>query len=173
MNEVELLRIYEAQPTAQMRDERIPLEGRDDAAGVLNACRRLPGAGLRPRDEPRTWVFSDPHFEHEESVAIFNRPFRGCHDGDSHLIGNWTREVRDHDTVLCLGDVTIDRPTDGLIDRIRGWPAARSSWRATTTARTSASSGERSTRSRRVPTFRANRTCSSPRFPSRTCRPAA
>ena len=40
---------------------------------------------LRPGDEHRTWVFSDPHFRHEASVAIFGRPFRSSHHGDGYL----------------------------------------------------------------------------------------
>ena len=87
--------------------------------------RRLPGVMFRPPDESRLWVFSDPPFEHEASVAIFGRPFRGCHHGDSCLLEQWTREVMDHDTVICLGDVTMGRPTDGLIDRLRRRPGRK------------------------------------------------
>ena len=76
MSEFELQRLYEAQLTAQVADERLSVHDRNAAAAVLAASRRLRGAGLRPADGPRTWVFSDPHFEHEASVAIFGRPFR-------------------------------------------------------------------------------------------------
>ena len=82
MNEFELQRLYEAQLTVQVADVRLPAHDRNAAAAVLAASRQLPGAMLRPGDEHRTWVFSDPHFEHEASVAIFGRPFRGCHHGD-------------------------------------------------------------------------------------------
>ena len=57
-----------------------------------------PAAGrakLRPQGEPWTWVFSDPHFEHEASVAIFGRPFRSSHHGDAYLLEEWTHELRD------------------------------------------------------------------------------
>ena len=86
---------------------------------------RLLGATLRPGDAHRTWVFSDPHFGHEASVAIFGRPFRSCHHGDGYLLEQWTHDVRDHDTVICLGDITMDRPTDGLIDRLRRRPGRK------------------------------------------------
>ena len=82
MNEIELQRLYEAQLTAQTTDERIPVHDRNAAAAVLHASGRLLGAMLRPGDEHRTWVFSDPHFGHEASVGIFGRPFRSCHHGD-------------------------------------------------------------------------------------------
>ena len=125
MSGFELQRLYEAQLTAQVADERLPVHDRNAFAAVLAASRRLTGAGLRAADERGTWVFSDPHFEHEASVAIFGRPFRSCHHGDGYLLEQWTRDVLDHDTVICLGDVTMDRPTDGLIDRLRRRPGRK------------------------------------------------
>ena len=125
MNEFELQRLYEAQLTAQIVDERIPAHDRSAAGAVLDASGRLLGARLPPGDEHRMWVFSDPHFEHEASVAIFGRPFRHCHHGDGYLLEQWTRDVLDHDIVICLGDVTMDRPTDGLIDRLRRRPGRK------------------------------------------------
>ena len=125
MNEFELQRFYEAQLTAQVPDPRLAAHDRNAAAAVLAVSARLLGARLRPADESRTWVFSDPHFEHEASVAIFGRPFRGSHHGDGYLLEQWTRDVMDRDTVICLGDVTMGRPTDGLIDRLRRRPGSK------------------------------------------------
>ena len=70
-------------------------------------------------------VFSDPHFEHEASIGIFDRPFRNRHHGDAYLLEHWTRDVHDDDTLICLGDVTMGRPTDGLIDRLRRRPGRK------------------------------------------------
>ncbi len=125
MNEFELQRLYEAQLTAQVADPRLPAHERNAAAAVLAVSDGLLGAGLSPADESRMWVFSDPHFEHEASVGIFGRPFRGCHHGDGYLLEQWTRDVMDHDTVICLGDVAMGRPTDGLIDRLRRRPGRK------------------------------------------------
>ena len=72
MNEFELQRLYEAQLGAQVADTDIPAQDRNAAAAVLAASRRLLGAMLRPLDEHRTWVFSDPHFEDEKAGAVFN-----------------------------------------------------------------------------------------------------
>lgn len=125
MNEFELQRLYEAQLTAQVADPCLPVHVLDAAAAVLAASRRLPGVMLRPADASRMWVFSDPHFEDEVSVAIFDRPFRGCHDGDGYLLEQWTRDVKDRDTVICLGDVTGGRPTANLIERLRRRPGRK------------------------------------------------
>ncbi len=125
MNEIELLRLYQEQLTAQVTNTELPAHDRNGAAAVLAASRHLTGARLRSRDERRTWVFSDPHFEHEASVGIFDRPFQNCHHGDAYLLEHWTRDVRDDDTLICLGDVTMGRPTDGLIDRLRRRPGRK------------------------------------------------
>ena len=109
-NEFELQRLYETQLTAQVRNENLPHHDRIAAGAVLNACSRLLGTRLSPVDEHRTWVFSDPHFEHEPSVQIFGRPFRNCRHADSYLFEQWTHDVRDHDTVVCLGDLTMGPP---------------------------------------------------------------
>ena len=125
MNEFELQRLYETQLTAQARNENLPHHDRAAAGVVLNACSRLLGARLRPEPEPRTWVFSDPHFEHGPSVHIFGRPFRSCHHADGYLFEQWTHDVGDHDTVVCLGDVTIGRPTHRLIDLLQRRPGRK------------------------------------------------
>ena len=108
-----------------MADLRLPAHDRNAVAAVLAVSDRLLGPKLCPADESRTWVFSDPHFEHEATVAIFGRSFRGCHHGDGYLLEQWTRDVMDRDTVICLGDVTMGRPTDGLIDRLRRLPGRK------------------------------------------------
>ena len=125
MNEFELQRLYETQLTAQARNQNLPHHDRTASGVVLNACGRLLGARLRPEEEYRTWVFSDPHFEHEPSVQIFGRPFRSCHHADGYLFEEWTHDVRDHDTVVCLGDVTMERPTYRLMDRLRRRPGRK------------------------------------------------
>ena len=125
MNEFELQRLYEAQLTAQVADPRLPYHVLDAVAAVLAASRRLPGVMLRPADESRMWVFSDPHFEDEVSVAIFDRPFRGCDDGDGYLLKRWTRDVKDRDTLICLGDVAAGGLTANLIERLRRRPGRK------------------------------------------------
>ena len=70
-------------------------------------------------------MFSDPHFEHGPSVHIFGRPFRSCHHADGYLFEQWTHDVGDHDTVVCLGDVTIGRPTHRLIDLLQRRPGRK------------------------------------------------
>ena len=48
---------------------------------MLHVSGRLMGTRLNPSEEYWTWVFSDPHFGHEASVALFGRTFRNRHHG--------------------------------------------------------------------------------------------
>ena len=66
--------------TARTRD-RIPAHDRNAAASMLHVSGRLMGTRLNPSEEYWTWVFSDPHFGHEASVALFGRTFRNRHHG--------------------------------------------------------------------------------------------
>ena len=66
-----------------------------------------------------------PHFEHEASVEIFGRPFRNSRHGDSYLLGQWNVDLDEQDTVICLGGISIERPTNGLIDRLRHMPGRK------------------------------------------------
>ena len=125
MNESELKQLYETQLTAQAGNRYLPEHDRTAAAVVLNACQRLPATTPPPEDEHRTWVFADPHFEHEGSIHAFGRPFWSSAQGDAHLLDGWTRNVRNDDTVICLGDVTMGRATHTLIDRIRQRPGRK------------------------------------------------
>ena len=139
---------------------------------------KQPAAGRQAapagRALPWTWVYSDPHFANTRRASPPSAARSGAATyGDAYLLEEWTHDVRDHDTVICLGDVTIDRPTDGLIDRLRRRPDRKILVAGTTTTPTSAASGGRSTKWRRAPTCRASPTCSSRTCPWTTSRPPA
>lgn len=122
MNEIELQRLYEVQLTARTRDHRLHEHDRNAAAAMLETSERLLGKGLRRADEHRTWVLSDPHFGDAVCLHVFDRPFRTTEEGDRFVFEDWRAKVTDRDVVVCLGDVAMKRPTDGLIDRIRRAP---------------------------------------------------
>ncbi|MCY4510217.1 MAG: metallophosphoesterase [Acidobacteria bacterium] len=125
MDESELRGLYETQLAERARNRYLPEYDRTAAGVVLNACRRLPATTLPPEDEERTWVFSDPHFEHEGSIHAFGRPFWNSAQGDAHLLKEWTLNIRKQDTVLCLGDVTMGCPSHVLIDLLRRAPGRK------------------------------------------------
>ncbi len=55
----------------------------------------------------RVFVFSDPHFEHE-NMAI-KRGFKNAEEQDKLIIDNWNKVVNKKDTVWILGDITMEK----------------------------------------------------------------
>ena len=128
MDEIERLRLYREQLAAQVRNTELPDHDRNAAAAVLAAGGHLTGARLRPRDELRTsgpgrspTRTSDTRRASRSSTARSGTTTTATATSFEH----WTRDVRDHDTVICLGDAAMGRPTDGLIDRIRRRPGRK------------------------------------------------
>lgn len=53
----------------------------------------------------KIWVFSDPHFGHDNIIRYCNRPFKNIKEMDNQLVTNYNRLVRPHDVVYFLGDI--------------------------------------------------------------------
>ena len=51
------------------------------------------------------WFTADPHFHHESVLKMCNRPFASITEHDDHLIEQYNRYVRPHDSLYVLGDV--------------------------------------------------------------------
>ena len=92
---------------------------------LLRACRSRGAATLRPPRKRQTWIWADLHAGHEPSLAFFKRPFRTTHHLDYVLFEAWKQLVRPDDLMLCLGDVIVDSPKPGVIDRIRKMPGRK------------------------------------------------
>ena len=62
---------------------------------------------------------SDPHFGHK-NMAIH----RGFHDEfcmDEHIIEQWNKVVRKHDTTWILGDITMEKNDYEILNRLQGY----------------------------------------------------
>ena len=125
MNEPELQKLYQTQLMAQVLNGALSPYDQLAAGEMLEVSNRLLGTRLDPAEEHRMWVFSDPHFEHPASVPGFRWPFMNCAHGDAYLLEQWTRDVEERDTVVCLGDVTIEQPSDRLLDVLRRRPGRK------------------------------------------------
>ena len=55
-----------------------------------------------------TWVWSDLHLGHEHSRSAFGRPFRTAAEADRVMMEAWYDQVAEGETIICLGDVTVD-----------------------------------------------------------------
>ena len=55
-----------------------------------------------------TWIWSDLHLGHEPSVRAFGRPFRNAAEVDRAMMQAWYDQVAGNETIICLGDLTVD-----------------------------------------------------------------
>ena len=55
-----------------------------------------------------TWIWSDLYLGREHSRSAFGRPFRTAAAADEAMIDTWYEQVADGQTIICLGDVTVD-----------------------------------------------------------------
>ena len=51
-----------------------------------------------------TWITADTHFDHQNIIALCNRPFASVTEMNIHMIQRWTRLIRADDDVIHLGD---------------------------------------------------------------------
>ena len=49
------------------------------------------------------WIWSDLHLSDRASLAAWSRPFRNADEMNHHLLREWSRQVRNRDTIICLG----------------------------------------------------------------------
>ena len=65
-----------------------------------------PAACTEP--DATTWIWSDLHLGHEHSRSVFGRPFPTAAAVDEAMMGAWYEQVSEGETIICLGDVTVD-----------------------------------------------------------------
>ena len=56
-------------------------------------------------DPERTWVWSDLHLDDDSVVKTGQRPYGSTTAMNRALLDAWRATVKNHDTVICLGDV--------------------------------------------------------------------
>ena len=73
---------------------------------IRRARTAEPAAFTEP--DATTWIWSDLHLGHEHSRSVFARPFRTAAAADQAMMLAWNEQVADGETIICLGDVTVD-----------------------------------------------------------------
>ena len=75
------------------------------------STRRTEIPSRRTRRLERQHRRSDLHLGDNASVAAFDRPFRTTEEMDQAMMDAWYELVGDDDTIVCLGDVSVDGST--------------------------------------------------------------
>ena len=97
--------------TDQLRQSLRPPVGPMVNAEQTRAMIRRAGGGapgLYEEPDATTWIWSDLHLGHEESLAVFDRPFRTPDEMDQAMRHAWYELVGVDDVIICLGDVGVD-----------------------------------------------------------------
>ena len=66
----------------------------------------------------RIFLFSDPHFGHK-NMAI-KRGFETVEQHDEHIVERWNSVVGKRDVVYLLGDITMEKDSYEILDRLNG-----------------------------------------------------
>ena len=106
-----------------------PMVNRRQTEALIGRARTAePAACTEP--DAATWIWSDLHLGHEHSRSAFGRPFRTAAADDEAMMEAWYEQVAEGETIICLGDVTVDGSTRRTSRSCsRGSPAASSSVR--------------------------------------------
>uniref|UniRef100_A0A6H1ZWB3 Calcineurin-like phosphoesterase n=1 Tax=viral metagenome TaxID=1070528 RepID=A0A6H1ZWB3_9ZZZZ len=57
----------------------------------------------------KTWVFSDPHFDHTNIIEYTGRPFKDKDEMNQVILNNWCSRVQEDHIVLFLGDMAFGK----------------------------------------------------------------
>ena len=92
------------------------VNGRQTQALIQRARAAQPG--LCEEQDATTWIWSDLHLGDLGSIVAFDRPFRTPHEMDRAMMDAWYELVDVDDTIICLGDVTVD---GGILAHHQEW----------------------------------------------------
>lgn len=69
-----------------------------------------------------TYFTSDTHFNHENVIRFYNRPFSSVEEMNEGLISNWNKIVKEDDVVFHLGDFAFAprQEIPDIVDRLNG-----------------------------------------------------
>jgi calcineurin-like phosphoesterase family protein len=68
------------------------------------------------------WVYSDPHFNHQNIIRYCDRPFKDAYEMNEVLIARYNDRVKGNDKVYFLGDVYFGGKNDAekILARLNG-----------------------------------------------------
>ena len=95
----------------ELRQSLVPpvhsMVNRRQTEALIRRARTIGPAAYTEADAT-TWIWSDLHLGHEHSRSVFGRPFPTAAAADEAMINAWYEEVAAGETIICLGDVTVD-----------------------------------------------------------------
>ena len=102
-----LHKLYADELRQSLRSPVHPMVNARQTRAMIRRAREG-GPGLYEGPDPKTWIWSDLHLGHEDSLTAFDRPFPTPDDMDQAMRHAWYELVDVDDTIICLGDVGVD-----------------------------------------------------------------
>ena len=95
----------------ELRQSLVPpvrsMVNRRQTEALIRRARTI-GRAAYTEPDAGTWIWSDLHLGHEHSRTVFGRPFPTAAAADEAMMEAWYEEVAEDETIICLGDVTVD-----------------------------------------------------------------
>ena len=107
MDAEELRMSYIAELRLSLQWPRDPMVNVWQTATLIAVAEAESGA-VYDGPDAGTWIWSDLHLGHEPSVGAFGRPFADAAEADPAMLHAWTSQVGADETIICLGDLTVD-----------------------------------------------------------------
>ena len=98
-----------------------PMANRRQTQALIRRAHTIGPAGCTETDAT-IWIWSDLHLGHEHSRTVFGRPFPTAAAADTAMMEAWYEQVAEGETIICLGDVTVDG--DALAHHQEWWRKA-------------------------------------------------
>ena len=99
--------LYVEEPRQSLLPAVDPTVNRRQMEALIGRARTAEAATCTEPDTA-TWIWSDLHLGHEHSRSVFARPFPTAAAADQAMMLAWNEQVADGETIICLGDVTVD-----------------------------------------------------------------
>ena len=125
MDARDLKTIYEEQLEHELEEPVHRHVDRIATRCMLRVSREMPSGEFQETKGWGTWIWSDLHLGHDNTIRHFGRPFTDTWQMDEVLFSTWERTVRPGDTIICLGDVAVGGLSGTRLARLRRAPGRK------------------------------------------------
>lgn len=125
MDALTLKELHESQLREELKAPPRPDFNRREVSYMLRVSRSMTPGALGGHDPASTWVWSDLHLGHTQTIETFRRPFVTADEMDDTIFRNWEEVVATGDRILILGDITVHGLWGRRLKRVRAAPGRK------------------------------------------------
>ena len=125
MDALTLKELYELQLQEELKGPPRAEFNRREVSCMRRVSRGMTPGALDGHDPAATWVWSDLHLGHTQTIETFRRPFGTAEEMNDTIFRNWEQVVAPADTILILGDMTVHGLWGTRLKRVRAAPGRK------------------------------------------------